>query len=128
MFSGNALSLEEISEIGIMLDRPKGRKFALNFAIADTFDIDADKLRSLFHPDKFMVKITPLHFTKSCTENNLTCNDAYTVFSPYRQLEANLKRVGFDVLVFIPSIEEDESRITCGNAILADRVEENHNG
>lgn len=29
---------------------------------------------------------------------------------------------GFDVLVFIPSIEEDTSRITCGNAILSDKI------
>jgi 23S rRNA (adenine2503-C2)-methyltransferase len=34
-------------------------------------------------------------------------------------VEEALKNEGFDVIVFIPSKEEDESRITCGNAILA---------
>ena len=33
-----------------------------------------------------------------------------------------LEAVGFDVIVFVPSKEEDESRITCGNAILADEI------
>lgn len=39
--------------------------------------------------------------------------------------EIKLKQVGFDVLVFIPSIEEYSSRITCGNAILSDNEEQN---
>lgn len=120
MFSGNSLSLYSISKLGEMIEPPKGRKFALNFAIADNFDIDAKKLSSLFDSSKFMVKITPLHFTKACGENGLTCDGAYEYFEPYRHLEDDLKKAGFDVLIFIPSVEEDESKITCGNAILAD--------
>jgi 23S rRNA (adenine2503-C2)-methyltransferase len=33
-----------------------------------------------------------------------------------------LKQAGYDVIVFIPSKEEDESRITCGNAILSSKI------
>lgn len=120
MFSGNALSLTEISKLGIMLEPPRGRKFTLNFAIADIFKIDANKLVDLFDPAKFMVKITPIHFTAACKKNNLTCKNAYATFEPYRHLEAELLRAGFDVLIFVPSVAEDESRITCGNAILSD--------
>lgn len=40
----------------------------------------------------------------------------------YFVIENKLKQVGFDVLVFIPSVEEDSSRITCGNAILSDKI------
>lgn len=122
MFSGNSLALESISRVGEGLEPPVGRKFTLNFALADNFTVDAAKLYSLFDPRKFMVKITPLHFTKACSENRLTCDGAYTAFEPYRNLEQDLKAVGFDVLVFIPSVEEDESRITCGNALLADKL------
>jgi 23S rRNA (adenine2503-C2)-methyltransferase len=45
----------------------------------------------------------------------------YDFYYPYKKAEEDLKAAGFDVIVFIPSKEEDESRITCGNAILADR-------
>ena len=31
---------------------------------------------------------------------------------------------GWDVIVFIPSKEEDEDRITCGNALLATEMSE----
>lgn len=122
IFSGNSHTLEEISEIGKMLDMPKGRKYALNFALADNFEVNAEKLRDLFNPNKFMVKITPIHITQSTKQNNLQTSKGYFDYEPYRQVEQDLKGKGFDVLVFIPSIEEDTSRITCGNAILSDKI------
>lgn len=127
LFSGNSLSLEEISKIGEMLDKPVGRKYALNFAIGDTFEVDAEKLRDLFNPNKFMVKITPIHITNACKENNIETSNGYFDYTPYREIENNLKKVGFDVLVFIPSVEEDTSRITCGNAILSDEKNTSNN-
>lgn len=122
LFSNNSLTLEEISKIGDMLDEPKGRKYALNFALGDNFEVDADKLRDLFNPNKFMVKITPIHITNACKENNIETKNGYFNYSPYREIENMLIKVGFDVLVFIPSVEEDTSRITCGNAILSNNL------
>jgi len=124
MFNGNALTLEEISQIGRDLIQPKGRKYALNFALADYYEVNAEKLRDLFDPNKFMVKITPLHKTDSCIENDIKTTDGYEYFTPYKNVEAELKRVGFDVLVFIPSYDEDMGRITCGNAILSGTMPE----
>lgn len=119
LFSGNSLTLEEISKVGEMLEMSKGRKYALNFALGDNFEVNAEKLRDLFNPNKFMVKITPIHITDACIKNNIETKNGYFDYSPYRTIENELKQVGFDVLVFIPSIEEDTSRITCGNAILS---------
>lgn len=119
MFNGMSLSLEEISEIGQWLPMPKGRKYALNFALADDYIVDAHKLSNLFDNDKFMVKITPLHRTKSCEQNNIKTTGGYENFTPYRKVEKELKSFGFDVIVFVPSYEEDLGLITCGNAILS---------
>ena len=119
MFSGNAETLEEISAIFKCLPTPEGRKYALNFALADNYIVDAEKLRRLFPTDKFMVKITPLHATNSCKANAIQTTGGYKSFVPYADVEKRLKDVGFDVLVFIPSADEDESLITCGNAILS---------
>lgn len=125
LFSNNSLTLEEISKIGDMLDTPKGRKYALNFALGDNFEVNTEKLRDLFNPNKFMVKITPIHITNACKENNIETKNGYFDYSPYREIENKLIKVGFDVLVFIPSVEEDTSRITCGNAILSVLQEDN---
>lgn len=124
MFSGNALSLGEIADIVRDLPVPRGRKYALNFALADDYEVNAEKLSDLFSPDKCMVKITPLHVTHSCIENHIQTSDGYKSFVPYQKAEKDLIKAGFDVLIFVPSSDEDEGRITCGNAILSGSVPE----
>lgn len=119
LFSGNSLTLEEISEIGKSLPKPLGRKYALNFALSTVSIISGERLASLFNPSKFMCKITPLHITNACTQNKLLTQDGYTSYTPYKEVEEDLINHGFDTIVFIPSVEEDQSRITCGNAILS---------
>ena len=37
----------------------------------------------------------------------------------YEEFEQPLVDAGWDVLVFIPSKEEDSDRITCGNSLIA---------
>ena len=120
MFSGNSMSLGRISDIADKLPDPVGRKYALNFALCG-YEVDGAKLAKLFDPDKFMCKITPMHETSACKERRLITADGYNYYYPYREAEEGLKVAGFDTLVFIPSKDEDESRITCGNAILSDR-------
>lgn len=106
------------------LPMPIGRKYSLNFALADNYEVDAKRLRELFDPKKCMVKITPLHMTHSCAENNIKTSDGYTSFVPYQKAEDDLINAGFDVLIFVPSSDEDGGRITCGNAILSGSLPE----
>jgi 23S rRNA (adenine2503-C2)-methyltransferase len=117
MFNGNACSLEEIAEImkGII---PHGRKITLNFAVAE-YEIDPDKLLKYFSPDDYILKLTPMHKTHTALENGVETVGDYTTYYPYKGYEEKLKAAGYDVLVFIASIEEDLGRITCGNAILS---------
>lgn len=119
MFNGNSFTLKQIGsyfkDVCIV-----GRKITLNFAVAD-YTIDAELLREYFDPTKFIIKLTPMHKTNVCIDNNIKTDGDYTTLSPYLHHEKALKDVGFDVLVFVASKEEDESRITCGNAILSDK-------
>lgn len=119
MFRGNQCSLEEISEI-MMPYAPNGRKFTLNFALGD-WDIDPDVLKRYFNPAHYLCKLTPLHATRSVNSKGMMPDGNWTEYTPYKQTEEDLKAAGYDVIVFIASKEEDESRITCGNAILAHR-------
>jgi 23S rRNA (adenine2503-C2)-methyltransferase len=76
-------------------------------------------LRQYFDPDDYLIKLTPMHLTKSCEANNILTKDGYDFYYPYKEVEERLKSVGYDVIVFVPSYEEDFGRITCGNAILS---------
>lgn len=117
MFSGNACTLEEIADImkGI---HPVGRKITLNFAVAD-YTVDCVKLAKLFTPELYIVKLTPMHKTDTAISNGIQTVGDYTSPEPYQELEQRMKDAGFETLVFIASRDEDEGRITCGNAILS---------
>jgi len=122
-FNGNACTMLDIAKI-VGNYQPKGRKITLNFALTDA-PIDAHWLYQLFDPDRFLCKITPMHKTRACMDSGMLTGDeasgnGYDDYYPYQKVEAELKAEGFDVIVFVPSKEEDESRITCGNAVLSD--------
>lgn len=118
-FNNLSLNLTEISKIGELLPKPLGRKYTLNFAATKDSIINAKKLTELFDKDKFIVKITPIHETKSALENNFDIGSSYTDYDVYRKFEDPLLEYGWDVIVFVPSIEEDSDRITCGNALIS---------
>jgi 23S rRNA (adenine2503-C2)-methyltransferase len=122
LFNGNTFTLEELSYLTKHLT-PKGRKFTLNFALAD-FKVDASIIAKYFSPKNFMIKITPMHKTHTAEKNKIKTEGDYTTIYPYLNTEEDFKKYGFDVLVFLASNDEDMSRITCGNAILSGSLPE----
>ena len=119
LFRGMSLSLQEISEICKNLPMPKGRKYTLNFPVTDKTILNPKELSRLFDKNKFIVKITPIHETNEANSNGINTPEGYYKYDVYRQFEQPLLEEGWQVIVFIPSKEEDEDRITCGNALLS---------
>lgn len=117
-FLRGALTLEELSGIAAGMPDPVSRKYCLNFAFSDEYELDGSKLASLFSPDKFMVKITPIHNNTACRENGIKTAEGYESFHPYRRAERAAVAAGFDTLVFIPSMDEEDGLVTCGNVVL----------
>ena len=123
LFDGRSLTLPEISELEKELPMPKGRKYTLNFPVTAQTILDANKLSEFFDKDKFIVKITPIHETHSAIENGFQVS-GYADYDVYRKFERPLLDEGWDVIVFVPSKEEDSDRITCGNALISDTKKE----
>lgn len=119
IFSGNSMSLREISELTADL-RPHGRKITLNFPVCG-LEINPKVLIHYFDPGMFVVKLTPMHKTKTALESGMNTPGDYTNPGAYEHIAENLRAAGFDVLVFIASEDEDEGMITCGNAVLSGR-------
>lgn len=120
LFDGKSLSLAEISELAKELPMPKGRKYTLNFPVTAQTILDAKILSELFDKDKFIVKITPIHETNSAIENGFEVT-GYADYDVYRKFDQPLLEEGWDVIVFVPSKEEDSDRITCGNALISSK-------
>jgi 23S rRNA (adenine2503-C2)-methyltransferase len=119
LFRGRSMSLEDIASVARNLPMPKGRKYTLNFPVTDKTILDPEELSRLFDKNKFIVKITPIHETNEANTNGINTPDGYYKYDVYRQFEQPLLEEGWEVIVFIPSKEEDEDRITCGNALLS---------
>ena len=118
-FNGMSLNLNEISTLAAKLPIPKGRKYTLNFAVTAHTILNAKRLSELFDKNKFIVKITPIHETNSAVNNGFDVTTSYTDYDVYRKFEQPLVAEGWDVIVFVPSKEEDSDRITCGNALIS---------
>ena len=116
MFRNRSLSLQEISDIIKELPYPKKRKYTLNFAVTSKSNLDVDLMNKYFDKEKCIVKMTPIHETIEAVD------EGYEIvhdFDVYEQFEQPLVNDGWDVIVFVPSKEEDEDRITCGNSLIA---------
>lgn len=116
MFRNRSLSLQEISDIIKELPYPKKRKYTLNFAVTSKSNLDVDLMNKYFDKEKCIVKMTPIHETVEAVD------EGYEIvhdFDVYEQFEKPLVNDGWDVIVFVPSKEEDEDRITCGNSLIA---------
>lgn len=118
MFSGEQLTLEEFAKIADRMPVPVSRKYCLNFAYSTDFIVDGKKVDDLFDRDKFMAKITPIHNNNACREHGIETVGGYDSWEPYQKPENSLKEYGWDVLVFVPSIDEEDGLVTCGNAVL----------
>ena len=121
MFDNKSLSLQEISELAKELPEPVGCKYTLNFAVTAKCNLDPVLMDKYFDKNKFIVKITPIHATKEAIKNNFTTDFDFDV---YEKFEKPLVDAGWQVIVFIPSAEEDSDRITCGNSLLAIKEKE----
>lgn len=116
MFRGMSLSLSEISKIIDELPMPKKRKYTLNFAVTSDSNLDVDLMNQYFDKRKCIVKITPIHETVEAVDEGY---EIIKNFDVYEKFEQPLVNDGWDVIVFVPSEEEDSDRITCGNSLIA---------
>ena len=73
-------------------------------------------MEKYFDKQRCIVKITPIHETKEAVNNDY---EIVTDFDVYEKFEQPLTAAGWDVIVFVPSKEEDSDRITCGNSLIA---------
>ena len=116
MFRNRSMSLQEISDVIRELPMPKKRKYTLNFAVTSKSNLDVDLMNKYFDKDKCIVKITPIHETVEAVDEGY---EIVKNFDVYEKFEQPLVDDGWDVIVFVPSKEEDADRITCGNSLIA---------
>lgn len=111
-------SFPEMAAYGERFFESGDRKITLNFALARQTPVAPEILVRYFDPDKFLIKITPLNPTYKAGDNGLT-----SYLDPYGQAESDplvesLRRAGYDVIVSIGEVEENQIGSNCGQYVL----------
>ncbi len=111
-------SFEKIAEFGKGFHKPGDKKITLNFAAIKGTEFDPSVLYKHFSPDKFLVKITPLNPTNRSSyegiSNSLNVNTPESFAPIYK-----LRDLGYDVIVSIGELEENNIGSNCGQYILS---------
>ena len=118
MYAGAALSLEEIAAIANDLPAPKGRKYALTFALTKDSIIDARRIDGLFDKSKFLIELSPVHQTFNASDNGFDITTEYKDSSVYEPFEKAFSDLGWEVEVYPDSKEEDADALTSGHLLL----------
>jgi 23S rRNA (adenine2503-C2)-methyltransferase len=108
----------QIAEFGQRFFQPGDRKITLNFALAQGSPVDPAQLREHFEPDKFLVKLTPLNPTYRAEKSGLKTFINGQANDDNNRLIHSLERVGFQVIVSIGELEENEIGSNCGQYVL----------
>ncbi len=94
------------------------RKITLNFALAENSPIEADVLTRHFDPARYLIKLTPVNPTSRATKNNLGSRIDPTRPESADAVARPLVKAGYDVIVSIGEVEENEIGSNCGQYVL----------
>jgi 23S rRNA (adenine2503-C2)-methyltransferase len=107
-------SFAEMADYGERFYSPGDRKITLNFALARGVPVDPVVLRAYFDPARFLIKITPLNPTYKATENRLLSYVDPLQGTDGGQIVRALQEAGYDVIVSIGELEENQIGSNCG--------------
>ncbi len=117
-------SFGEISSYGEKFHRKADRKITLNFAAIEGCPIDPAVVKENFNPKKFVLKFTPLNPTEKVKKeglhslidpNNPNIDILFTKFNSY----------GFETILSIGDLEENNIGSNCGQILLVNNLEGN---
>ena len=110
---------KQIADYGERFYRPGDRKITLNFALMKDYPVEPEVIAKHFSPEKFLIKITPLNPTRKAMDNGLACAFDPLDADPVPGLVAGFKAHGFEVLVSIGPLEENQVGSNCGQFVSA---------
>jgi 23S rRNA (adenine2503-C2)-methyltransferase len=121
------MTLGEMAAYGEKFFAEGDRKIALNFATPRGFEIDTGKMRELFDPERFLIKITPVNPTRNQKAHrleSLVIGERPEEASP---LVSSFEEAGFDVILSIGELGENTIGSNCGQ-FITDHLHETSTG
>ena len=108
----------QMVDYGQRFYRTGDRKITLNFALAADSSIEAHVLTRYFDPTRYLIKLTPVNPTSRATRNNLSSFIDPLNPNSARSIVDHLRCAGYEVVVSIGEVEENEIGSNCGQYVL----------
>ncbi|HBG74544.1 MAG: radical SAM protein [Chloroflexi bacterium GWB2_49_20] len=108
----------QLAVYGDKFFRTGDRKITLNFALAEKMSIDEAVLLKYFDPQKYLIKITPVNPTCQAVKNGLVSYIDPSRPEAQNNLTSRLNKSGYDVIVSIGELEENQIGSNCGQYVL----------
>jgi len=114
------MSFEDIASFGSSFFTEGDRKITLNFVVMEEYPIEVGILKKFFDPNLFIIKLTPLNPTRNADQNSLS-----GLLDPHDEksvagLVGELRSSGYDVIVSIGDLEENQIGSNCGMFVSKD--------
>ncbi len=107
---------EQMAQFGEKFHRGSEQKITLNFALSNESIVDPKVLLQYFNPEDFLIKITPVNPTYKALENSL--ESTISESSEQYQLIDELKEAGYQVIISIGDLTENEIGSNCGQHVM----------
>jgi len=114
MVPARTWTFEEIASYGERFMTSGDRKVTLNFAPAARYPFEPERLITLFSPDVFLIKLTPINPTRSSGEAGLTGLIDPADSTTADALVERFRACGYDTLLSIGELRENEISSNCG--------------
>ena len=109
-------SFDKMARFGEKFHKGNNQKVTLNFALADSTILEPEVLLSHFNPEDFLIKITPVNPTYNAQKNNLESSISNS--SKQNVIVDKLKNAGYEVIVSIGDLTENEIGSNCGQHVM----------
>ncbi len=120
------LSFRQLGQYGEQFYNQGNRKITLNFALSNKSELSAKTLIKYFNPDKFLIKITPINPTYNAIKNKIkTIIRNENEKEKINQIIENLDKKGFETILSIGELEENQIGSNCGQYLKS--IEKNRN-
>jgi 23S rRNA (adenine2503-C2)-methyltransferase len=117
LIPGKKWGLEDIARFGEEYYREGDRKITLNFAVAKDYPVDPGIIKEYFDPSVFFIKITPLNPTLNVAKNELSSAIDPHLLESSKGIVNDFESEGFDVLLSIGELEENNIGSNCGQFV-----------
>lgn len=111
-------NFSQMANFGDRFIQKGDRKVTLNFALAKNIAIEGTELLNYFDPDKYLIKITPVNPTCQAVANGLASYLDPGNPQGHQELTNRLNKYGYDVIVSIGEIQENQIGSNCGQYVL----------